>query len=181
MGAMLQRMLDYFWTTKQLEVVLVGLENSGKTTLLNVLAGGQDMETVPTIGLNVQMVRRGGVCLKCWDIGGQAEYRREWRRYAMGCDVIMYVVDSAAPARLASAKRELHRLLEDRQLSSTPLLVLANKIDLQPHVGEADLIKELNMDYIMDSPWLIIPISALRRVNIDQVLNWLTKQSRERS
>ena len=36
---------------------------------------------------------------------------------------------------------ELHRLLEDRELASTPLLVLANKIDLQPHISEPDLIR----------------------------------------
>lgn len=34
MGAALQRMISSFYT-RQLEVVLVGLENSGKTTLMN--------------------------------------------------------------------------------------------------------------------------------------------------
>lgn len=34
MGAALQRMISTFYT-RQLEVVLVGLENSGKTTLMN--------------------------------------------------------------------------------------------------------------------------------------------------
>lgn len=34
MGAALQRMFASFYT-RQLEVVLVGLENSGKTTLMN--------------------------------------------------------------------------------------------------------------------------------------------------
>lgn len=34
MGAALQRMFSSFYT-RQLEVVLVGLENSGKTTLMN--------------------------------------------------------------------------------------------------------------------------------------------------
>ena len=47
---------------------------SGKTTLLNVMAMGTAVETVPTIGLNVKMVKRGGVNMKCWDIGGQKQY-----------------------------------------------------------------------------------------------------------
>ena len=58
-------MMNVFWT-KKLEVVLVGLENSGKTTLLNVLSNGVPVETAPTIGLNVKMVKRGGVQMKCW-------------------------------------------------------------------------------------------------------------------
>ena len=72
MGQILQRMLDALYS-KKLEVVLVGLENSGKTTLLNVLAKGHPVETCPTIGLNVKLVRKGGVQMKCWDIGGQAQ------------------------------------------------------------------------------------------------------------
>ena len=71
----------------------------------------------------------------------------------------------------------MHRLLEDRELSTTPLLILANKIDLEPHISEPELIRELNLDYIVDNPWLVIPISALRVVNIDQVIQWLVKQA----
>ncbi|RHY15343.1 hypothetical protein DYB37_006968 [Aphanomyces astaci] len=67
--------------------------------------------------------------------------------------------------------------LENRELATTPLLVLANKIDLEPHISEPELIRELNLDYIVDNPWLVIPISALRLVNIDQVIQWLMKQS----
>lgn len=67
--------------------------------------------------------------------------------------------------------------LNNSELATTPLLVLANKIDLEPHISEPELIRELNLDYIVDNPWLVIPISALRLVNIDQVIQWLMKQS----
>ncbi|KAF1774525.1 P-loop containing nucleoside triphosphate hydrolase [Phytophthora cactorum] len=188
MGGILQKMLQAFYT-KKLEVVLVGLETavdlipdslllkSGKTTLLNVMAMGHPVETCPTIGLNVKLVKKGGVQMKCWDIGGQAQYRSEWGRYTRGCDVIIYVVDANAFDQISLARKELHRLLEDRELATTPLLVLANKIDLEPHISEPELIRELNLDYIVDNPWLVIPISALRLVNIDQVIQWLMKQS----
>lgn len=42
---------------------------SGKTTLLSVLAHGEPVETVPTIGLNVKVFKKGKVNMKCWDIG----------------------------------------------------------------------------------------------------------------
>ncbi|CAN0419923.1 unnamed protein product [Discosporangium mesarthrocarpum] len=79
----------------------------------------------------------------------------------------------------ALARRELHRLLEDRELASTPLLVLANKVDLEPHMPEDQVIRELNLDYITANPWIVIPISALKVINIDQVLQWLINQSRD--
>lgn len=162
---------------KKLEVVLVGLENSGKTTLLSVLSDGKPVETAPTIGLNVKMVKRGGVQMKCWDLGGQSQYRQEWGRYTRGCNVIVFVIDANAIHLLPDAKAELHRLLEDRELATTPLLVVSNKIDLEPHASEQVLIKELNLDYISDNPWIIIPCSALKVINIDNIVTWLVNQA----
>lgn len=176
MGQVLKRMMDMLYT-KKLEVVLVGLENSGKTTLLTVLGGGVPVETAPTIGLNVKMVKRGGVQMKCWDLGGQSQYRQEWGRYTRGCNAILFVVDTNASHLFPDSKAELHRLLEDRELNNTPLLIVANKIDLEPHAPEEELIVSLNLDYITENPWIIIPCSALKSVNVTEVVEWLIKQS----
>lgn len=64
--------------------------------MMNVLAYGQPVETCPTIGLNVKVVRKDGVQFKVWDVGGQQQYRSEWGRYTRGCDVIIFVVDTNA-------------------------------------------------------------------------------------
>jgi len=177
MGQVLRRLMNLLWQ-KKLEVVLVGLENSGKTTLLSVLSDGKPVETTaPTIGLNVKMVKRGGVQMKCWDLGGQSQYRQEWGRYTRGCHVIIFVVDANAMHLLPDAKAELHRLLEDRELATTALLVVANKTDLEPHASEQFLIRELNLDYIHDNPWLLLSVSALRNVNVDKIVTWLIEQA----
>lgn len=47
-------------------------------------------------------------------------------------------------------------------MASTPLLVLANKVDLEPHMSEDQVIRELNLDYVTANPWILIPISALK-------------------
>eukprot|EP00940_MAST-03C_sp_MAST-3C-sp2_P001912 g1912.t1 len=146
--------------------------------MLNVLSQGAPLETVPTIGLNVKLVKKGGVTMKCWDIGGQEMYRKEWGRYTKGCDVIIFVVDAHDFDKIQTARKELHRLLEIRELATIPVLVLANKIDLKPHIGEDDLIRELNLDYVVDNPWLVIPCSALKSANIDKVVDWLVHQGK---
>lgn len=164
---------------KELELCVVGLENAGKTTLLNLLATGTPQQDVPmpTIGLNVvTFARTGGVKMKCWDVGGQEQFRSEWARYAKGCDILVFVVDVADPDQLPTAKQELHRLLEDPDLAKTRLLICANKIDVTPHVSEKELIEAINLDYITEQPWVVYPVSALHGTNMDQVMAWLIKQ-----
>lgn len=126
---------------RKLEVVIVGLGNCGKTTLLHVLSDGVPVQTVPTVGLNVRMIKKGGVQMKCWDLAGGEQYRSEWGRFTKGCDVIIFVVDANAIHLLPDAKMELHRLLEDKELARTAVLVVANKIDLEPHASEPLLIR----------------------------------------
>lgn len=82
--------------------------------------------------------------MKCWDLGGQSQYRSEWNRYTRGCQAILFVVDVFATHLFPDAKHELHRLLEDKDLTSTPLLIVANKIDLKPHATESELVKGLS-------------------------------------
>ena len=115
--------------------------------------------------------------MKCWDLGGQAQYRSKWGQFTRGCNAIMFVVDTNAIHLFPDAKAELHRLLEDRELESTPILIVANKIDLEPHATEQALIKELNLDYIIDNPWMVRPCSALKTVNVHEIVQWLIKQA----
>ena len=68
--------------------------------------------------------------------------------------------------------------MEIRELATIPVLVLANKIDKKPHVTEPELILELNLDYIVDNPWLVIPCSALKNINITSVVEWLVHQGK---
>lgn len=39
-------------------------------------------------------------------------------------------------------------------------------------------IVELNLDYIVDNAWIVIPCSALKTINVNEVLEWLVKQGK---
>jgi ADP-ribosylation factor-like protein 8 len=177
MGGLIAKLRDLFGSNQKLEMCLIGLENSGKTTLLNVLAHGHPIDTFPTVGLNVKMVKKAGVQLKAWDLGGQARFRAEWGRYTQGCDCIIYCVDAHDFPRVKEACQELHRLLEDRSLHGLPLLVCLNKIDLEPHMSKEECIRDLQLAKINDNPWVVLAISALRQTNVNDVVDWLVKNS----
>ncbi len=61
---------------KEMELSLIGLQNAGKTSLVNVIASGafhEDM--IPTVGFNMRKVTRGAVTIKLWDLGGQVIFQ----------------------------------------------------------------------------------------------------------
>ena len=95
MGNLAAKLKDLFGGEKHIELCLVGLEDSGKTTILNILSSGYPSETMPTVGLNVKSVKKEGVRMKVWDLGGQEQFRGEWPKYTQGCDVVLFVVDAS--------------------------------------------------------------------------------------
>ncbi|KAI8911795.1 ADP-ribosylation factor family-domain-containing protein [Gorgonomyces haynaldii] len=163
---------------KEMELTLVGLQHSGKTTLVNVIANGQFTEdTIPTIGFNMRKVTKGAVVMKLWDLGGQTRFRGMWERYCRGVNCIVYVVDAADHAKLPSAKTELFNLLEKQQLQGIPLLVLGNKNDLPEALGVDDLIEQLSLKSITQREVACYSVSAKNAVNIDLTLQWLMKHA----
>jgi GTPase SAR1 family protein len=68
MFAFVQRVLDWFkslFWKEEMELTLVGLQNSGKTTFVNLIASGQYSEDmIPTVGFNMRKITKGNVTIK---------------------------------------------------------------------------------------------------------------------
>ena len=75
--------------------------------------------------------QQDGFKLNVWDIGGQREIRPYWRNYYDQTDALVYVVDSADEMRVQEVKDNLNELLAEELLAGVPLLVFANKQDLE--------------------------------------------------
>lgn len=83
-------------------ILVLGLDNAGKTTLLSSIkslylpsAPPTAQKTVPTVGQNVSIIDLGDLYLKIWDVGGQHSLRRLWQSYYESCHAIVFVVDSS--------------------------------------------------------------------------------------
>ena len=86
----------------EFSILLLGLDNAGKTTLLssikslyNPSAPPTAQKTVPTVGQNVATIDLGDAYLKIWDVGGQHSLRRLWQSYYESCHAVVFVVDSS--------------------------------------------------------------------------------------
>jgi len=178
----LQAIIDWFkslFWKEEMELTLVGLQNSGKTTLVDVLASGTFSEDmIPTVGFNMRKVTKGNVTIKLWDIGGQPRFRSMWERYCRGVNAIVFVVDAADHDKLSGAQSELWALLEKPQIAGTPVLVLGNKNDLKGALTVDELISALNLKSITNREVCCYSISCLKQVNIDITLQWLIKHSK---
>ncbi|XP_039376341.1 ADP-ribosylation factor-like protein 8B isoform X2 [Mauremys reevesii] len=141
---LLEWLRSLFWK-EEMELTLVGLQYSGKTTLLTVLASGQFTEDmIPTVGFNMRKITKGNVTIKVWDIGGQPRFRSMWERYCRGVNAVVYMVDAADLEKVEASKNELHSLIDKPQLHGIPVLVLGNKRDLPGALDEKQLIEKLH-------------------------------------
>lgn len=85
---------------KPLRILMVGLDNAGKTTILYKLKIGEVVTTIPTIGFNVENVEYKNLKFTVWDVGGQQTIRQLWKHYYSNTDGIIFVIDSHDNRRL---------------------------------------------------------------------------------
>ena len=152
---------------EEYSILLLGLDNAGKTTLLEqikALYASHDaphephLNTVPTVGQNVSVIELKDCYLRIWDVGGQHSLRGLWQSYYDSCHAIVFVVDSTdigdgdisqledgkkeqTEGRLDECKLVLESILSHQSTSGVPILVLANKQDREDCV-EVVKIKE---------------------------------------
>lgn len=84
MGGQLSKMMGKIFGSKEMRLLMLGLDAAGKTTILYKLKLGQDVTTIPTVGFNVETVTYKNVKFNVWDVGGQDKIRPLWRHYFSG-------------------------------------------------------------------------------------------------
>ena len=85
---------------REMRILMLGLDNSGKTSILYRLKLGQPKRTVPTIGFNVETLEYKNIAFTVWDVGGQEKLRALWRHYFASTQALIFVVDSSDRGRL---------------------------------------------------------------------------------
>lgn len=174
MGAPLSKMISKIFGSKEMRLLMLGLDAAGKTTILYKLKLGQDVTTIPTVGFNVETVTYKNVKFTVWDVGGQDKIRSLWRHYFSGTQGLIFVIDSSDRARLAEAKQELHRIIGDREMRDSLLLVFANKQDLENAVKPQEITEALELSKLKDKIWYVVPSCATTGEGLLEGLAWLS-------
>ena len=158
---------------KEVRLLMLGLDNAGKTTILKKFNGEDITEIAPTLGFNIKTLDHRGFKLNIWDVGGQKSLRSYWRNYFEATDGLIWVVDSADRRRLEDCKKELQGLLQEERLLGATLLVFANKQDLPGALSLQEIREVLQLDKIVSHHWQIVECSAVTGLNLLKGVDWL--------
>lgn len=158
---------------KEARILVLGLDNSGKTTILKKLSEEDIQHIMPTQGFNIKSLQHEGFKLNVWDIGGQKAIRPYWRNYYDNADALVYVIDSADRRRLEESGVELSELLQEDQLAGVTLLVFANKADLINAQEASEIAGAMDLHSIRDRTWNIQACSAKDGTGLDEGMEWL--------
>jgi len=175
MGGTFSSLFSRLWSKKEIRILILGLDNAGKTTLLFRLKLGEVVSTMPTIGFNMESVTYRNLNLNVWDLGGQTSIRPYWRCYYANTAAVIFVVDSTDIDRLQIAADELAAMLAEEELRDAALLVFANKQDQPGAKGAGEISEALKLGELRDRNWTIIACSAIDGRGINEGMDWLVQ------
>lgn len=167
-----QSIMQWAFAGKKASILILGLDASGKTTLLYRLKTNETNRTIPTIGFNVEEIQYGRLTFTCFDIGGQDKIRKLWHNYYANSDAVVFVVDSNDKDRIPSVKSELHKLMNHPFLEHAPFLIFANKQDLPNAMEVSTLIKKLEL-HQTKRKWNVCACTATEGLGISDGFQWL--------
>ncbi|KAL3523564.1 hypothetical protein ACH5RR_016398 [Cinchona calisaya] len=159
---------------QEMRLVMVGLENVGKTVILYKLKLGETVTTIPTFGFNLKTVEYKNIKFTIWDLGGQEKVRHLWRHFFLNAQGLIFVVDGNDRDRVFEARDELHRMLHEEELRDAVLLVLANKQDLPNAMNAAEVADELGLHSLRQRHWYIQSTCAISGEGLYEGLDWLS-------
>ena len=174
MGLVVSSIVKKIFTKSESRMLLVGLDNAGKTTLLYQMILGKMVTTIPSMHLSPPTINYNKHSFTIWDVPGHPRPRDLWFHYYENTDGVIFVVDSSDKERLEEAKEVLHSMVQDQRLNDTPLLVFSNKIDLPATLPVSEVEKCLNLHKIIGRKWTVEETSALTGIGIRSGFKWLS-------
>ncbi|KAJ0583609.1 putative small GTPase superfamily, ARF/SAR type, P-loop containing nucleoside triphosphate hydrolase [Helianthus annuus] len=72
MGIVFTRLFSSLFGNKEARILVLGLDNAGKTTILYRLQMGEVVSTIPTIGFNVETVQYNNIKFQVWDLDSKS-------------------------------------------------------------------------------------------------------------
>lgn len=186
-----QKLGAKFRDIKTCNVLVLGLDNSGKSSIINCMKTrnetkqlgrnriAEKISITPTIGFRLERVRVQSVAMTLIDMSGQGRYRNLWEYYYKECDAIVFVLDSSDRKRLLVAYEEKDRVLLHPNVVNRiiPILYFSNKMDRKGALTCDELTQLLNAQGLAGrKPWKVFCSNAITGAGVTAGFEWLADQ-----
>ncbi|CAF3476559.1 unnamed protein product [Rotaria socialis] len=167
-----------------LRVAVFGLENSGKTSLVQCLRTSnkisktfKNISTHGVIAVNVHLNMQTNINLLIFDCGGCKHQRHIWPHLLNNADLILFTVDSIDLTYLNDAKQALFDLLTDESIIDKPLFVVFTKSDKRKNININQLEQALDLFMIKDRPIHKVLFSSITLDGFTAISTWFAHYS----
>ena len=164
----------------EISFILIGPENSGKTTaLLNLVHPDDKILSVPTADFNSDVTYYKNYTINLLDMSKSLWYRQseeELHEILIDKDALLFFVD-CTKIREKSYQIQIKILLQSFLRvdldKNFPFIICVNKHDLSPDIDTEEVVKILNLYSLKDRKWYIKGVSAKYKYGIKDCLEWL--------
>jgi small GTP-binding protein len=158
--------------TKHVNITICGLDKAGKTTIVRYLVAGQHKSTVPTMGINREIIDLPNLQMDIFDLGGQEDFRGLWPEINEKSDGLIYVVDSTDHFRIPESKEIFHNIINTQINKMIPVMILLNKKDLGNRVSRAEFLQMFDLIALGHVKWTVFETSALTGEGLYEAFKW---------
>ena len=116
-----------------INILMVGLVGAGKTSILYRIKNEEKVISIP--GSEFETLGFQGLIITAFDTGVKDIIRSLWKLFYRGTDGLIFVVDSNDRDRLENAAEELENIVDLLENVFCPILIFANKQDLNSSFG----------------------------------------------
>ncbi|XP_026556536.1 ADP-ribosylation factor-like protein 13B isoform X1 [Pseudonaja textilis] len=135
---------------RKVTLIMVGLDNAGKTATVKGIQGESPEDVAPTVGFSKIELKQRWFEVTIFDLGGGKRIRGIWKNYYAESYGVVFVVDSSDVERMEETKETISEVLRHPKISGKPVLVLANKQDKEGALAEADVIEYLSLEKLVN-------------------------------
>ncbi len=151
--------------SEDLKILIMGLNNSGKTSILLSLKGDTNLlsftQMKPTRGINISEIKMPDETLHVWDFSGQEQFRigylKSLRRYSTQATKLIYVIDVQDTKRYKNALRYFKNIIEilNKNAIQINLSIFLHKYDPNLEKLDPNLIDKINIELVPEIKQII--------------------------
>ncbi len=160
-----------------IRIDMFGLDNAGKSIVIQQLKFGKYVNDRQTIGFNTETIMFRNICVTLWDVCGREKDRKTWNYFYQNSSAIIFVVDATDVDRMSLASQELQKIVaHPNPLRNVPILILSNKMDLEHALPISEVSQRLDLNSITNRKWLLQPAQAINGSGINDGMNWIVDE-----